>query len=125
MSKLSKMVAVLALVLSLGAHWAVLQSTAWLSMIVRFAQDYPLGRAITMTFDGQHPCALCLFVAEGMHEESQPDQSERLPMQKIECVPFPPDAALFPPGVIDLREFSRRIPSGRHETPPAPPPPFA
>ncbi len=42
MSRTSKMIAVLVLVLSLGLHWAFLQSVGWVSMIVRYAQDYPL-----------------------------------------------------------------------------------
>jgi hypothetical protein len=103
----------------------MLQSVAWLSMIVRYAQDYPLREAITMTFDGQHPCAICVFVAEGMRQEAQQDQPHLLPLPRLESVPCELGPALFPPAVMDLCESSQTLPAGRSDAPPAPPPRFA
>lgn len=124
MSKTSKTVAVLVLVLSLGLHWAALQSVAWVSMIVRYAQDYPLHQAISMTFDGQHPCTICHIVSQALQAEGQQDQPlpPPLPLQKIESVAFEPAAILFPPTVMGLRERPQALPLARSDAPPAPPP---
>ena len=60
-----------ALVLTIGAHWALLQSVAWVGMAVRFAQTDPLPEALSKTFDGQHPCQLCKLVANGKQAEKK------------------------------------------------------
>ena len=125
MSKLSKTVTVLVLVLTLGLHWTILQSVAWLSMIVRYSQHYPLRQAITMTFDGQHPCSICVFVSQGRHQEQQQGQPQQLTVQKLESVSFEPVAFIFPPTAADLPESSSAIPAGRSDAPPSPPPRFA
>lgn len=125
MSKLSKTVTVLLLVLTLGLHWGILQSAAWLSMIVRYSQQYPVHQAIVMTFDGQHPCSICVFVSQGRDAEQQQSQDQQLTIQKLECIAFEPlvfsfastaPVAVAPPAVI---------PSARSEAPPSPPPRLA
>lgn len=68
-----------------GGHWLVLQSVAWARMIVEFSQRDPLGTAIAKTFDGRHPCALCLQVRQGQAEERE--RGEKLPWEKREKVP--------------------------------------
>jgi hypothetical protein len=60
---------VLALVVTTGGHWAVLQACAWAGMLVRFSQEGTVGEAISKTFDGRHPCRLCKLVREGRAEE--------------------------------------------------------
>lgn len=50
---------VIALCLSIGAHWAALQSVAWAMMLVQYAQQAPFTAAVAQTFDGEHPCHLC------------------------------------------------------------------
>jgi hypothetical protein len=64
---------VLALVLTTGGHWAVLQVSAWAGMLVRFSQEGPVGEAISKTFDGQHPCRLCQLVRQGRADEQSKD----------------------------------------------------
>lgn len=65
MTRVAKWLVVAALALTLGLHWAVLQSAAWVGMAVKFSQQDSLGVAIGKTFDGQHPCQLCKFVEDG------------------------------------------------------------
>lgn len=65
----------LALVLSLGLHWTLLQSAAWVGMVVNYSRDASLGEALEKTFDGEHPCALCKMVEAGSSQEDQ-DQSK-------------------------------------------------
>jgi hypothetical protein len=125
MSKLSKTVTVLVLVLILGLHWTILQSVAWLSMIVRYSQQYPLGQAIALTFDGQHPCAICIFVAQGRDQAHQEDAEQGITVQKLESVTCEPLAFICPavaPERIRPLDF---VPGERPEAPPTPPPRFA
>src|SRR3954463_11057448 len=57
--RLARAAIIAALCLSIGAHWAALQSVAWATMLVEYSQHAPLKMAIAQTFDGHHPCDLC------------------------------------------------------------------
>lgn len=111
------------LVLTLGLHWALLQSAAWVSMIVRFAQHDTLAMAVSKTFDGQHPCSLCLLVADGKKAERQ-DSQTRLTVLRLEMFCESPQAFVFleaPPN-----PFGSLTQEGlpRFQRPPFPPPRF-
>lgn len=71
---LAKSLLVVALVLSLGMHWAVLQSVAWVAMLADYSHDASFTEAWSKTFDGQHPCKLCTSIQKGRAEEKQQDQ---------------------------------------------------
>ena len=47
-----------------GGHWAVLQATAWVSMLVKYSESEGVEVGITKTFDGKHPCDFCLSIAK-------------------------------------------------------------
>jgi hypothetical protein len=64
---------VLALCLSIGAHWVVLQSVAWGTMVVQYSQHVPLSQAVAQTFDGDHPCNLCKRISAAQHSEKKGD----------------------------------------------------
>ena len=68
-SRLLKLPVVLALMVSIGLHWAFLQSVAWVGMVVSYSQTDSLSIALEKTFDGQHPCRLCHFVKDGQQQE--------------------------------------------------------
>jgi hypothetical protein len=56
----------------LGGHWVVLQSVAWMGMVVNYTQHAEsLSQAVEKTFDGRHPCALCQVVKSGRAEEQK------------------------------------------------------
>ena len=55
---------------SLGMHWAGLQVVAWTSMLVERIPVVGLEVAFKTTFDGQHPCRLCLVVRKGQSEDT-------------------------------------------------------
>ena len=108
------------LIVSIGGHWAILQSVAWMGMAINFSQTETLDEALSKTFDGKHPCKLCKFVKEGQQSE------KKLDLPKVEgkkefcfdsniSVPFPPSAFTLVLAPAD---------SGlsRTETPPVPPP---
>jgi hypothetical protein len=50
-----------------------------------FSQRDSLRTALSKTFDGRHPCALCLKVREGSQEENR--QQQRAPWDKLERMP--------------------------------------
>ena len=57
-----------------GAHWMLLQMTAWTGMIIVRSQDAPVAVAVESTFDGDHPCRLCAAINEAKKEEQKRDQ---------------------------------------------------
>jgi len=50
---------------SLGGHWALLQTSAWVGMIVQYSQRAGLKAGIAQTFDGEHPCSVCKAIQDG------------------------------------------------------------
>ncbi|HEY3661761.1 MAG TPA: hypothetical protein VGL24_01255 [Chthoniobacterales bacterium] len=84
----------LAIFLSSGSHWAVLQSVAYTRMVVQFAQKDPLCTAVRKAFDGQHSCSLCPKIRDGYNKQRKVPQTvnvDRLP----EFVALADDALLF------------------------------
>lgn len=69
-----RIVAVVLLSFSLGLHWAVLQSVGWTTMILSRAQQGTWIDALRTTFDGKHPCAICVVVKEGRSAERHDSQ---------------------------------------------------
>jgi hypothetical protein len=61
------------LALSIGVQWPLLQSIAWLNMLVTFSAQDGIQTAVVKTFDGKHPCKLCNFVSEGKQAEKKKD----------------------------------------------------
>lgn len=84
----------LALMLSLGAHWAFLQSVAWAGMLYTYSQQAGFTRAVSMTFDGDHPCALCKGIQKSRNEQ-QPE-SPKIPAPSDELkLDLPPLKCAF------------------------------
>ena len=62
-----------------GGHWTVLQSVAWVGMVVSYTQtDDSLASAVEKTFDGQHPCDLCEVVKDGRNADREQDVQKTL-----------------------------------------------
>lgn len=56
---------VLGLVVSIGLHTVVIQSAAWAGMLVSYSLERgSVAQAVSETFDGEHPCALCKLAKE-------------------------------------------------------------
>jgi len=75
----------LALLVMAGAHWFVAQSIAWARMFADHARREPIAVALVETFDGRHPCKLCLQIREGRQQEAQ--KGAKLPWLKPEKMP--------------------------------------
>jgi hypothetical protein len=123
LKRLSKFAVSLALVMVVGGHWAVLQSVAWVGMTIEFSRTQPIEKAIQKTLDGQHPCNLCHFVAEG--KKAERETVIVAPATKLDFIsttsfvlPTPAEQPL------ELVPFSATA-SGRTDAPPSPPPRFA
>jgi hypothetical protein len=116
----AKIVVVFAVALSLGLHWALLQSVAWTGMLVTYAQQTSLRDALTKTFDGKNPCRLCKLVQAG--QQAEHDKASLLPLVKIESMACAVAFVLAPPvsaGVPLPPDFAASL---RAESPPSPPP---
>jgi hypothetical protein len=74
--------AFLAFFLLAGGHWAILQTGAWMGMIVAYSKDGDVPTAISKTFDGKHPCALCCVVHEGRKQEEKKAPVLQLELKK-------------------------------------------
>ena len=74
--RLIRLVVVTALLLSVGGHWALIQSAAWAGMFLSFAKQGSLHSAVIKTFDGKHPCQLCQWVDHEQKKESKPSSKK-------------------------------------------------
>jgi len=117
---------VLALSLVLGPHWTLLQTVAWTGMLIHYAQGGSFKEALLKTFDGHHPCGLCLTIRKGQQEEQRnrgqcPGEKPE-PIPELFCdhgrvaIPRPPMAETRS-SVFPLEHCSDFI-----ESPPTPPP---
>jgi hypothetical protein len=111
---------ILALLGATGAHWALLQSVAWATMLADHARTENLSLAIVKTFDGKHPCALCKEVAQGRQNEKRKDAQTEI--KRLEF--FHPVTAFFlgPPCPFSNPMDCSFAPSQLTHSPPVPPP---
>ena len=80
--RIAKGFVVTALVCVLGGHWAVLQVAAWTGMAISYSQNDSLSSALSKTFDGKHPCQLCLLVKKGKSAEKNAES--KFEIKKLE-----------------------------------------
>ena len=118
--KASRLVVILALLASVGGHWALLQSVAWTRMIIERTHTDSFSDAVKTTLDGEHPCDMCKRITEGKQHEQQPEKVQLKAKVDLLCelrliVIAPPcEKVIFPSS-----------PTGgtpRAECPPVPPP---
>jgi hypothetical protein len=100
LKQLGKILIVLALVATLGAHWALLQTVAWTTMLASNLQSGSFHDAVTKTFDGKHLCPLCKAIAAGKKSEQKSELSFQT--QKLECTPAPEHFVLVAPTQFQL-----------------------
>lgn len=120
MLRFSKLLLVGALAISIGLHWALLQSVAWVGMVVSYSQSAPLGEALAKTFDGQHPCKLCKAVTAG--KQSEKSQEFQKSSAKVDFFLDRNPVKIFPPVLEAQREWSAAPMTVPGLSPPTPPP---
>jgi hypothetical protein len=69
--------------LALGGK-PVLQSIAWVGMIVTYSQEQGFAQAVADTFSGERPCSLCNAIAES-DEDGAPTPSPRADQVRLEA----------------------------------------
>ena len=120
--RLGKVLVVFALVTTLGAHWALLQTVAWTTMLASNLESTSLHDAMAKTFDGMHPCCLCKAIAAG--KKSQEKNQFTVEKQRLEFPPLQGSFVLTAPPRLDL--FPRENSFAKSFFPqPATPPPRA
>jgi hypothetical protein len=75
-----------------GGHYGILQGIAWTRMLVSYSAEEGLLEGARQTFDGNHPCGLCLAIAEAKKQEADPaapGDSPRGRESGLELKPFP------------------------------------
>jgi hypothetical protein len=124
MRAIFRVATVLMLVLSLGLHWALLQTAAWTGMIIAYSQDAPLLTAVAQTFDGNHPCPMCKAIKQGRAEERKRDQQKQSPDTDLKLKLSLPgeDFVLIAPVVLRVWVSPRPLPHSISTEPPTPPP---
>jgi hypothetical protein len=98
--RLGKIFLVIALAAMLGAHWALLQTVAWTTMLADNLCTHSAKEAVTETFDGKHPCCLCKAIAAGKQSEKKTEFS--FPSQKLEFPPANENFVLIAPSQFQL-----------------------
>jgi len=69
----ARLLLIVALMVSIGAHWGVLQVAAWANMARIYTAEKGLVEGLKETFDGQHPCSMCNKLKDVRDGESQKD----------------------------------------------------
>ncbi len=115
-----KFLVVLVLVTMLGAHWAVLQTLAWTTMLADNLQSESLETALVKTFDGKHPCPLCRAIAEGKKSERKTEFT--VSTSKFEYPPTGNNVTLFPPAQFEYIPTAEAFPTALAFPPLTPPP---
>lgn len=90
-----KLLVVITLVLATGAHWAVLQTVAWSTMLAGNLCTESVSQAVAKTFDGEHPCPLCKAIAAA--KKAQKKSEAVSPVLKMEFPPVAERIILIPP----------------------------
>lgn len=123
MRRLTHLVVLVAFVFSCGGQWYALQCVAWIKMIHDYSQMVPFTEAVSMTFSGQYPCAICKAIAEKQAADNDKIFNAEKFAKKLVAsvsifVPLPHVAAF---SYSAYRNFLRF----RSDTPPTPPPRLA
>jgi hypothetical protein len=108
------------LMCAVGGHWVLLQSFAWLGMVVSYSQNATFEEALGKTFDGKHPCCLCKHIAESKKAEKK--APFRLELKKLEFAHAQLNYVFCAPAEFLLVPTAQASASLLNGTPPSPPP---
>jgi len=124
--RIARTLLIVALAASIGLHWMLIQSIAWVGMFKDFSQHNSITTAVAMTFDGNHPCPLCLAVQSTENTEHKPQKAPLLKGKDLTCLALSEFAISLPVTPTALAEKYHWAPSpppvARTDTPPLPPP---
>ena len=104
----------------IGLHWPIVQSFAWVGMVVNYSWHAPIQEAFVKTFDGKHPCKLCKWVKKGLATERKANSQKLL--TKPEFIVQPGFELLSPAPTFSLVPPALPFALCRIDSPPTPPP---
>ena len=119
-SRAGRVLSVVALAYLVGGHWAILQGIAWAGMVSQYSQHQDLGTALVQTFDGKHPCPLCLAIAKKRQTEDR--RVVQSVVGKLLAVLLESAWTALQPGKSFVYFEVDYRPEGRRTAPPIPPP---
>jgi hypothetical protein len=90
MRPLLRLLALVAALQLIGGHWVMLQTTAWVGMVVDFSKASSVTEAVSKTLSGMHPCKLCHAVKTGQSEEKKRELSKTTPKAEAVLLEHPP-----------------------------------
>jgi hypothetical protein len=120
MRRLTHLVVLAAFIFSCGGQWYALQCVAWINMIHDYSQMVPFTEAVSMTFSGKYPCAICKALAEKKQSENEKIASVEKYAKKF-FAPVVDDVAAPSVAAIHYPDFLNALQT-RAEAPPSPPP---
>ncbi len=118
--RFGKIFVVVALIASTGAHWALLQSVAWTTMLADNLRTHSLSESVARTFDGQYPCPICKAIAATKKSEKKSEVT--LQMQKLEFPPAEENPVLIAPSRFQLLPQTDFFTESLTQKPLTPPP---
>ena len=119
-SRLGIFFCALALLQISGGHWAAFQVSAWVGMLLKYSEVEGVGVGISKTFDGKHPCDLCVRIAKNTQTEKK--QGSQLDAAKIYLIAQAQGWRLRPPDSSWRLWATIAFPAGCNSSPPVPPP---
>ena len=105
----------------LGAHWTLLQTVAWTTMLADNLRRHSISESVERTFDGKYPCPICKAIAAA--KQSQKKSEFTLQTRKLEFPPAKRNPILFAPSDFQLLTIPARLSSESLTQKPLTPPP--
>ena len=118
--RFGKIFVMVALIVTTGAHWAMLQSVAWTTMLADNLCTHSLSESVARTFDGKYPCPICKAIAAAKKSEKKTEFT--LQTQKLEFPPAKENPVLVAPSNFRLLPEVNFFAESLSEKPPTPPP---
>jgi len=118
--RFGKFLVIVALVVTVGAQWTVLQTVAWTTTLADNLRTHSLAESVTRTFDGKHPCCLCKAIAAAKKSEKKNDFA--LELKKMEFPPTPENFTIIAPSHFQLLPQADTFADSLTQKPPTPPP---
>jgi len=118
--RFGKWMVIAALVATTGAHWLLLQSVAWTTMLADNLRTHSLSESVARTFDGKYPCPICKAIAAGKKSEQKSEFT--LKILKLEFPPAKENFVLIAPSRFQLLPHANAFADSLAQKPPTPPP---
>jgi hypothetical protein len=120
LARFARLAMIATLVAMAGAHWALLQSVAWTTMLADNLRRGSVAEAVSRTFDGKHPCPICKAIASGKKTEKKRQftpSPQKFEFSLGQAVVLPPAPAVF-----ELVAMADNLTEAPTAQPPSPPP---